>query len=168
MEWRPDRLHRAARHPVCWTLVDVAVVFGAVGWVYVAVIAVFVPKGLFLPLVEGIPIRRDTFGTVSFAVSATACFAREIRKHSADGLGLGARAVQRAAPATAFIYSSAVAIYLMANSTTHPHTMALPLTHLVDWPTEATMLKWAVVASVVSFFFLRWAVQSAHNPEEVE
>ena len=95
MERRPDRLH--ARHPLWWTLIDVAVVFGALGWVYVAVIAVFVPKGLLLPLTEVIPIRRDTFGTVSFAVSAIACFPREIRKHRADGAGISAPALQRAA-----------------------------------------------------------------------
>lgn len=162
------RLGRAAtrrrpRCPVLLAFVYTAVVFGALGWVCVAIIAVFTPTGLPLPLIEGISLRRDTFGIISFGVSAVAHFFREVQwNHGGDGR-ISLHVVARGALTTVFMYAGATAIYLMANSITHPHTMSLPLTHLLDWPTEKTVLTCAVVAVLTSFFLLRMTAYSAKN-----
>ena len=75
---------RAARHitewALVWAFVDTAVVYGALGWLYVVVIAVFYPGGLSIPIVSWIPMRRDTLGIVCFGLSAVAYFLRGIRK----------------------------------------------------------------------------------------
>lgn len=62
--------------------VDTAVVFFALGWLYVAVVAVFYPDELSNAIVSWMPIRRDTLGIVCFGLSAVAYFIREIRKPS--------------------------------------------------------------------------------------
>jgi hypothetical protein len=48
-----------------------------------------------------------------------------------------------------------MAIYLMVNSITHPETMTMPITHVVDWPTEGSVLAFALLCSVSSYFLLR-------------
>lgn len=50
-------------------------VFGFAGWAYIALNAVFHPDTLALPLTHLLPFpREDTFGVVSFLISATAFF----------------------------------------------------------------------------------------------
>jgi hypothetical protein len=61
---------------------DTVVVFAALGWGYVAVIAVLHPYQLGIPILSWMPIRRDTFGIVCFAVSAVANFIRVLRRPS--------------------------------------------------------------------------------------
>jgi hypothetical protein len=147
------------RFPMLWAFVDTAVVFGALGWLYVAVVAVVYPGELSFPIVVGIPIRRDTLAIICFGVSAVAYFLREIRKQSSGSRdAFSRRTVARASLRTIFVYSTMTAIYLMANSITHPKTMTMPLTHVVDWPTEGTVFAFASFCSVLSFFFLRVSV----------
>ena len=75
---------RAAWHitvgPLLSASVDTAVVFGALGWTYVAAVAVVNPDELSNAIVSWIPIRRDTPGMVCFGLSAVAYFLREIQK----------------------------------------------------------------------------------------
>ena len=56
---------------------------------------------------------------------------------------------------TMFNYSTLAAIYLMANTISHPQTMAMPLTHVFPWPTEGLTLGLALLCSAISFFVLR-------------
>ena len=50
-------------------------IFGLLGWIYVALNAEVHPRTLALPLTHLLPYpREDTFGIVSFAVSAVAFF----------------------------------------------------------------------------------------------
>ena len=65
--------------PLLWAFVDTAVIFGALGWLYVAAVAVFNPAQLPNAIVSWIPIRRDTLGMVCFGLSAVAYFLREIQ-----------------------------------------------------------------------------------------
>ena len=144
------------RSPMVGAFVDTACVFGAFAWLYVAVIAVFTPAELSLPILAGIPIRRDTAAVICFGGSAVAYFVRAISKQSsASGDVSLRRTISRALLMTVFVYSTMVVIYLMASSITHPHTMTLPLIHLLDWPREGAVLAFALSCSVLSFFFLR-------------
>lgn len=60
--------------------IDTAVVFGVLGWLYAAIIAMLYPGALSIPIVSLIPIRRDTFGILCFAASGIAYFIREMRR----------------------------------------------------------------------------------------
>lgn len=58
-------------------------VFGFAGWIYIAMNAVFHPYTLSMPLTHLLPFpREDTFGAVSFAVSAISFFFWNIFKKS--------------------------------------------------------------------------------------
>lgn len=151
----PSPMHR--RRAALHSLIDTVALFGAAGWAFVAVIAVFTPEGLPAPLFEGLPLRRDTFGIACFAMSAAAFVVRETRR---GGTGR-ATPCYVAALTTIFWYSSAVAVYLLGNSVSHPQTMSMPLTHLLGWPTEGAVLRLAVLASLGSFFLLRLYAHSA-------
>lgn len=61
---------------------DTAVVYGALGWWYVAVIAMLCPSELALSIVSWVPIRQDTLGIMSFGVSGVGYFIRELRRPS--------------------------------------------------------------------------------------
>lgn len=65
--------------------------------------------------------------------------------------------VARASLRALFVYSMMMAIYLTVNSIVHPATMAMPLTHVLTWPTERSVLEFAWPCSVLSFFLLRAA-----------
>src|SRR5215218_4113480 len=116
-----QRVAQRAGQPFTWwpmvgAFVDTAFVFGALAWLYVAVIAVFDPGELSLPIVVGIRIRRDTAAIICFGVSAVAYFVREIKQQSSwSGDVSLRRTVVRASLLTVFVYSTIAAIYLMAN-----------------------------------------------------
>ena len=153
------------RRPMLTAFIDTAVVFGILGWLYVAVIAVLYPDELSFPIVVGIPIRRDTFGTFCFGVSAVAYFVRAIRQQSgASDDAIYRRTVSRALSSTTFVYSTTVVIYLLANSITHPETMTLPFSHFLGWPTEGAVLVFALFCSVLSFFFLQLSKYCTKTP----
>jgi hypothetical protein len=81
-----DIERRAAWHitgsPLLWAFVDTAVIFGALGWLYVAAVAIVNPDELSSAIVSWIPIRRDTLGMVCFGLSAVAYFVHGVRKPS--------------------------------------------------------------------------------------
>jgi hypothetical protein len=80
-------------------------------------------------------------------------------------MDLSRRTVAKALLRTVFAYCTMMAIYLMVNSITHPNTMTMPLTHVLNWPTEGSVLAFALFCSVSSFFFLR---VSAHISKTLE
>jgi hypothetical protein len=149
--------HNNIRPAALWSFLDTLALFGAAGWLYVAIIAVFRPAQLSQPFAEAVPVRIDTLGIVCFGLSAVAYLAREIRTQ------LGWSAVFR----TVFVYSAATAIYLTANSVSHPRTMAMPLTHLLDWPSERAALICALVASISSFYVLQVTMRLRRMSEGV-
>ncbi len=65
-----------------WALVDTVVVFGALGWLYGALVAVFNPDDLSDPIVSWLPIRRDTLAVICFGLSAPAYLLRQIGERS--------------------------------------------------------------------------------------
>jgi hypothetical protein len=134
--WRPALILAA---------VETIALIGALVWAYVAVVAMIYPERLNVPLASWLPIRRDALATLAFAASVTAFVVSQSRR-SAMPLALG-RAL--------FVYSAMVSGYLMGNSITHPATMDLPLTHLVSWPLERTVLSGSLICLVASFFALR-------------
>jgi uncharacterized RDD family membrane protein YckC len=73
---------RAAASAALSALIDTAVIFGALGWLYVAVIATLHPDDLSIPIGSWIPVRRDTLGIICFGASAVAYFIGELRKPS--------------------------------------------------------------------------------------
>jgi hypothetical protein len=136
-------------------LIDTAVAFGLLGWLYAAVIAVFDPDSLSLILLSWLPIRRDTLGVFCFALSGCAYFFRQLSHPSAAMTDVSDGSAEVAVLRTIFSYSSLLLLYLMANSITHPATMHLPLTHFLRFPTEGQVLVAALFCSVASFFILR-------------
>lgn len=160
--------------PVLSVAVDAVVVFGALGWLYVAIIGVVRPNDLPSWIASWIPMRRDTTGIVCFGLSAVAYFLRGMFRPSSEarmpnlrwqaGGGGDQRATQtrglsrtgaKASLRTLFVYSTMTLIYLMVQTVTHPETMAMALTHLLSWPTERSVLLLALLCSISSFILLR-------------
>ena len=54
---------------------ETVMVYGLLGWLYVAACAAVRPQALSLHIAAIVPLRRDTFGTVCFALSALSAFA---------------------------------------------------------------------------------------------
>jgi hypothetical protein len=131
--------------------VETVALLGALLWGYVAVVAMVYPDRLPVPLVSWIPLRRDALATLAFAVSVIAFFTSQRRRTTLPVVW----------GRTLFTYSAMVSVYLMGNSITHPATMDLPLTHLVSWPLERTVLCGSLVCLVLSFFVLRVLRQRA-------
>jgi hypothetical protein len=75
--------------------------------------------------------------------------------------------IARASLRTVFAYSTMMAIYLMVNSITHPMTLGMPVTHVISWPTEETVLVFAQLCSVLSFFVLRVLVYASNFRKEL-
>jgi hypothetical protein len=69
------RLRRGPR-ALGWALLETVVLYGLLGWVYVAAVAALRPNELPLPLTEWWRVRRDTFGICCFSCSACAFFLR--------------------------------------------------------------------------------------------
>ncbi|TDT98542.1 hypothetical protein EDD99_6769 [Streptomyces sp. 846.5] len=145
---------------------EVALVHGLLGWLYVAAVAVFRLQDLALPIASPLPVRRDTFGACCFAVSALASFALQ--------LGTGTLWVRRerrrgpvdAALRTIVVYTLLAWAYLGANSITHPETIARQLTHFTDFPTEGTTAVWCFAASAAALFALRTRAATADGATE--
>jgi hypothetical protein len=63
---------RASTHRAVTALLEMLALYGIMGWLYVAVLATVRPHDLAYALTHWLPVRRDTFGTFCFAVSALA------------------------------------------------------------------------------------------------
>jgi hypothetical protein len=143
-KWRPPQSRR--RPEIVRAALSTIALYTAIAWCYVAVVAVLRPSFLSESITHWLPVRRDTFGTVGFAVSAVASTALGVlrvrnreRPHpgdkDVDGLGTWRRVIAVLAP-TAAIYGLLIWCYIAANSIAHPQTLALPFTHFVTWPAE--------------------------------
>lgn len=137
------------------TAAETALIYGLLGWCYVAVYAVFRPQDLSAPIAAVVPLRRDSFGCLCFAASALAACVLQIRA--------GGVLPRRRRPATAIdavlrtvaLYALLVWVYLCANSITHPATLAERLTHFAAQPTEGATATFCFPLSAAAFAALR-------------
>ncbi|MFJ3640255.1 hypothetical protein ACIPRD_10935 [Streptomyces sp. NPDC090108] len=130
-------------------------VYGLLGWLYVAVVAAFRPDVLAGPVSALVPVRRDTWGAVCFAVSAGAALVLQ-----ATTGAWCPRAAPRRGPLIALArvccgYGLLVWAYLCLNSLTHPDTLSRPLTHFAAVPREGQTAFWAFVVSAAAMLAAR-------------
>ncbi|MFI9802989.1 hypothetical protein ACIHEJ_01185 [Streptomyces sp. NPDC052301] len=134
---------------------ETVLVHGLLGWLYVAAVAAARPSALSVPISSLLPVRRDTFGTACFALSALAA----TLLHTATG-----RWWQRTAPRpgagpallrTGTVHGLLVWAYLCVNSLTHPETLARPLTHFADAPREGQTASWAFAVTALTLLLAR-------------
>jgi hypothetical protein len=130
-------------------------VFGLLGWLYVAACAAVRPQDMSLPITVLVPLRRDTFGTVCFAVSALCAAGLQIgtgRLLAVRPPGVG---VAPALLRTVAGYAGLAWAYLCVNSLTHPATIGVRLTHFSPFPAEGTAATWCFLLCGASFLALR-------------
>jgi hypothetical protein len=134
---------------------ETAMAYGLFGWIYVAAYAATRPQDLSQAISVVLPLRRDTFGCLCFAVSAIAAVGLQIgtgRLLTPRPRGTSAiDAVLR----TVTGYALLVWIYLCVNSLTHPDTIGIRLTHFAAEPTEGETAVACYAASAVAFTALR-------------
>ena len=136
---------------------EVAVLYGLLGWVYVAAYAAVFPNELNHPIAAVLPLRRDTFGVLAFAASATAATALRARtgyvwtrrRRQAE------RGWARSLLHTVFGYGLLAWVYLCVNSLTHPWTTGMRLTHFASRPSEGSAAVFGFAASGLALFLLR-------------
>lgn len=145
---------------------EVVALYGLLGWIYVAVYAAAFPDDLSRPVTAVVPMRRDSFGILAFALSAAATTVLRARngRLRAQGRHGAGRGWSRAVLHTAFGYGLAAWAYLCVNSLTHPRTIGMRLTHLSPWPSEGTTAVTGFVVSATALFLLR-AAAPVEQPE---
>lgn len=135
---------------------EVALVYGLLGWVYVAAYAAVYPRDLSQHIAAVLPLRRDTFGILAFAASAAAAIFLKARTGRVWARGWQpARGLVRAVLGVVVVYGLLAWAYLCVNSLTHPWTTPLQLTHFVSWPSEGTTAVASFAASAISLFLVR-------------
>ncbi|MEZ0092693.1 hypothetical protein [Streptacidiphilus sp. EB129] len=150
MRTLPGPLGRPSVRP----LLEVALLHGLLGWLYVAAVAATRPDAMAVPIASVLPMRRDTFGACCFAVSGLAAFALQAGEQAFRRRPVRRGAVD-AALRTVVGYALLVWAYLCVNSLTHPGTTARQLTHFATVPTEGTAAVGCFAASAVALYLLR-------------
>ena len=144
--------------------VEVAFVYGLLGWIYVAAYAAAYPHELSVPIAAAVPVRRDTFGALAFAVSALAAILLQARTGRVWARrDVPVRGLIRAVLNTVAWYGVMVWAYLCVNSMTHPRTMSMQLTHFVSWPSEGSTAVASFAASAAALYLVRSA-----DPDRVD
>lgn len=139
-------------------LAEVVMLYGLLGWAYVAVYAAAFPNELDHPIAAVLPLRRDTFGVLAFAasaVSATVLRARSGRLWAGGDRADRRRGWSRAILHTVVGYGLAAWAYLCVNSLTHPWTIGMRLTHFSPWPTEGGTAVASFAGSALALYLLR-------------
>lgn len=137
---------------------EVVLVYGLLGWIYVAAYAAAYPRELSEQIAAAVPMRRDTFGAMAFAASATAAIVLRARTGQLwERRGAPVRGLIRAVLNTVAGYGLLVWAYLSVNSMTHPWTMPMQLTHFVPWPSEGSTAVACFAASALALFLVRCA-----------
>jgi hypothetical protein len=134
---------------------ETAMVFGLLGWLYVAAVAAFRPDDLSVHIAAILPLRRDTFGAACFVGSALSAFGLRARlgtywvrlRHRDD--------VAEAALRTTIGFALLAWAYLCVNSLTHPQTTGLHLTHFYAHPAEGTTAVACFAAAAGALFLSR-------------
>lgn len=130
-------------------------VFGLLGWIYVAACAAARPQDMSLPITALVPLRRDTFGSACFAVSALAAARLQIGTGRLLARSPAGTGVLPAVLRTVVGYCLLAWLYLCINSLTHPATIGLRLTHFCAFPAEGTTAVACYLAAGVAFMALR-------------
>ena len=135
-------------------------------WASVCLLGSFRPESLVNPYWSGIPsLRNDNVGIASFILLASSLtiseFLRLQRRSDTSlvhhtplpriyvNLGL-------AATRAAVVLTTGIVIYLSINAVTHPVTLQIHATHLVNWPTEGTLRILALLTCTFSMTGLRY------------
>ena len=145
---------------------ETVMVYGLFGWLYVAVYAAARPLDLSSSIAAFVPLRRDTFGALSFLLSAAAAFALQL-----GSTPLWTRTPRRRGPLDAALrtvcgYALLVWAYLCVNSLTHPYTIAMRLVHFSATPAEGTMADLCFAASAACLFALRLRAPGSGGGDE--
>jgi hypothetical protein len=151
------------------SLLEVAAVHGLLAWLYVAACAATRPDSMSRAITTVVPMRRDTFGVWSFAVSSLAAFALQVRGEIPILMSPRQRRIPRTGPVdsalrTLVVYALLVWAYLCVNSLTHPQTIARQLTHFAAVPSEGTTAVVCFAASAAALLALRVRGVSAREP----
>jgi hypothetical protein len=135
---------------------EVVMVYGLLGWIYVAAYAAVLPNQLDHSIAVVLPLRRDTFGVLAFVASALAATVlRAATGRAWFRRPRGEPGWRRAALHTVAGYGLLAWIYLCVNSLTHPWTTGERLTHFAPWPSEGSTADLGFAASAVALFLLR-------------
>jgi hypothetical protein len=126
---------------------ETLMVAGLLAWAYVAAVAMFRPDVLGHRIAAQVPVRRDTFGAVSLAVSFACAFALRTRTGTFWARRAGRPDAVEAILAAVGGYAFLVWAYLCGNNLTHPWTTGYRLTHFWEHPSEGT-------AAVLCFLLL--------------
>jgi hypothetical protein len=156
---------------------ETAMVFGLLGWLYVAAVAATRPGSLSEHVAAVLPVRRDTFGAACFLVSALCAFGLRARLGTywlkpppaggpdpADATphppGRPSAPQRRGGLAEAALrtfvgYALLAWAYLCVNNLTHPQTTGMRLVHFFASPSEGTTAVACFAAAAVALFLLR-------------
>jgi hypothetical protein len=117
---------------------ETVMVAGLLGWAYVALIAVLRPDALSEPVTAVLPMRRDTFGALSLALSFGCAFALRAGTGTFWARRDGRPDAAEAGLAAVGGYAFLVWVYLCLNNLVHPWTTGYRLTHFLEHPSEGT------------------------------
>jgi hypothetical protein len=129
--------------------------YGLLGWLYVAACAAARPQDLAVQIAAIVPLRRDTFGALCFVLSAVSAFVLQLGSGRVWSRGPRLRRALDAALRTVAGYALLAWIYLCVNSLTHPYTISRQLVHFTSSPAEGTAADVGFVLSALCFLALR-------------
>lgn len=144
--------------------VETAMVFGLLGWLYAAACAAVRPQEMSAAVTALVPMRRDTFGCVCFAVSAVSAGWLQVGTGRLFAPGRRGTAAVDALLRTAAGYALLVWVYLCVNSLTHPYTLGMRLTHFSAEPTEGSTAVACFLLALAAFLALRLRGAAAEVP----
>jgi hypothetical protein len=117
---------------------ETVMVAGLLGWAYVALVAVLHPHVLSTHISAVLPLRRDTFGAVSLALSFGCAVVLRARTGTFWTRRPGRPDAVEAVLAAVGGYAFLVWVYLCGNNLSHPSTTGYRLTHFAEHPSEGT------------------------------
>jgi hypothetical protein len=163
-----------------WLTVEAAtagLAFGSVlWWASTCLVGAFRPEDLADPYWDGLPwLRTDTSGFAAFLVAALTLTCSEYlrlrRRHEDRRRALAPSSVATTdkkpgdAPVLFLLLATSEAViilatglmcYLSLNTITHPGSLQIQATHLLQWPTESTLRIIALVLCVCSVAIFRY------------
>lgn len=140
---------------MCRPAAETLMVAGLLAWGYVALIAVLRPYALSEHISAVLPMRRDTFGAVSLAVSFACAVALRARTGTFWARRAGRPDLAEAGMAAVGGYAFLVWVYLCFNNLSHPWTTGYRLTHFAEHPSEGTTAVLCFVLLSACLFGLR-------------
>jgi hypothetical protein len=140
---------------MCRPAAETLMVAGLLGWAYVALVAVLRPGVLGTPISAVLPMRRDTFGALSMALSFGCACAVRARTGRFWARRAGRPDLAEAVLAAVGGYAFLVWVYLCLNNLIHPRTTGYRLTHFWEHPSEGTTAVLCFVLLSACLFGLR-------------